>query len=219
MKHHFTLVCACALVAISAISCKSNEKKAAELIKAELYQTLYDFESYEPIETTVKKAYETAYNDFNCHQQAIETNKSMQKADEYTNAFEKAKQFMDIWEPGYYSSTYTKEQYNKYKRIFDENLEKAQEELANTKQLGLALQESIKKLNPQKQIGWVAEHRFRCKTRGGMPAIGHYRYIIDKKFKNIIFSYDTEDEEEAQIMTILIAAENGGFDKYATDEE
>ena len=52
-------------------SCKSNEDKANELVKNELSKTLYDFESYEPIETKVSEAYETAYNDTTCFRQAL----------------------------------------------------------------------------------------------------------------------------------------------------
>jgi MFS superfamily sulfate permease-like transporter len=60
----------CVIIAIiSALiftSCQSKEEKAAELIKAELSKTLYDFDSYEPIKTTVTEAYNTANNDSSC---------------------------------------------------------------------------------------------------------------------------------------------------------
>ena len=35
------------------VGCQSREEKAAELIKQEMFKTLYDFESYEPIETKI----------------------------------------------------------------------------------------------------------------------------------------------------------------------
>ena len=38
-------------------SCQSREEKVAELIKQEMFKTLYDFESYEPIETKIDSAF------------------------------------------------------------------------------------------------------------------------------------------------------------------
>ena len=43
-------------------SCKSNEEKANELIRAELSKTLYDFDSYQPVETIVKENQQQYYN-------------------------------------------------------------------------------------------------------------------------------------------------------------
>ena len=37
----------------------SKEEKAAQLINTEMSKTLYDFDSYEPIETKVTEAYQT----------------------------------------------------------------------------------------------------------------------------------------------------------------
>ena len=52
------------LVAIIAlVGCKSKEEKAAEMIKKELFKTLYDFDSYQPIETKVDSAFYSAYTD------------------------------------------------------------------------------------------------------------------------------------------------------------
>lgn len=45
------------------LGCKSKEEKAEELIKKSLFQSLYDFDSYSPIETIVKEAYEIPKND------------------------------------------------------------------------------------------------------------------------------------------------------------
>ena len=41
------------LLSFAIVGCKSNEEKAADLIKKELSKSLFDFESYSPIETTV----------------------------------------------------------------------------------------------------------------------------------------------------------------------
>ena len=44
-------------------SCQSNEEKAQELIRDNFFQTMHDFESYEPIETVVKDAKQSMYTD------------------------------------------------------------------------------------------------------------------------------------------------------------
>lgn len=47
-----------ALTAIFILSgCKSKEEKALEIIKNEMFKTLYDFESYQPIETKIDSAF------------------------------------------------------------------------------------------------------------------------------------------------------------------
>ena len=58
------------IVSIIMVSCQSKEEKAAEFIKNELSKTLYDFESYQPIETTVTEAKMTMYNDSVCWKKA-----------------------------------------------------------------------------------------------------------------------------------------------------
>ena len=43
--------------------CKSKEDKALEVIKNQMFQTLYDFESYQPIETKIDSAFLSIYTD------------------------------------------------------------------------------------------------------------------------------------------------------------
>ena len=60
------------------------------------------------------------------------------------------------------------------------------------KTLAEALKDTVANLDTSMVIGWEVFHDFRCKTRGGSPEIGHYRYIISKDFKTIILCEDTE---------------------------
>lgn len=52
-----------ATVVLVMTGCKSREEKAAELIKQEMFKTLYDFESYEPIEIKIDSAFTSIYTD------------------------------------------------------------------------------------------------------------------------------------------------------------
>ena len=45
------------LAIVSFSACKSNEQKAAALIKDYMFKNLFDYESYEPIETSIDSAY------------------------------------------------------------------------------------------------------------------------------------------------------------------
>ena len=201
-------------VAILSISCKSNEEKAAEFIKKELSKTLYDFDSYQPIETTVTEAKMTMYNDSVCWRKGAMLAYSVNKATKYIEKVEDAKQSMDIWgRPSYYSSTYSDNQYYKYKKEFEENLEKAQNALDLCKLIAAELKEDIATLDTAKVIGWEAKHRFRCKTKGGSSTIGDYRYILDKDFKSVILLEDMDDDDDSKIREALVAVVTGHFDE------
>ncbi len=212
MKSYSTILCSL-ILAISLTACKSKEQKAAELIRVELSKTLLDFNSYEPIETIVTEAYESAYNNYWCFHQAMIIAAHMKKANEYSEEMSHAKDHMEIWgAPSYYSSSYSDNQYYKYRNQVKENLDKLETEITTIQTLGQTLQDSIKVFNPDKMIGWEVKHRFRCKTRGGQAAIGDYRYIVDDQFKNILFHEDMDDDDYSSAREIIMNAENNVFD-------
>ena len=83
MKKVILLLTALSLIGLT--GCKSNEKKANELIRAELSKTLFDYESYQPIETIVKEAKNTLYN----------SQEGWKYASLFQVAFEKAKDYIE----------------------------------------------------------------------------------------------------------------------------
>lgn len=206
-------------LSMTLIACKSKEEKAAELIRERLSQTLLDFNSYEPIETVVTEAHETPYNNAACFQIALTAADHMKKAAQYAEEMSNAKDHMEIWgAPTYYSSSYSDSQYYKYKAQVVENFEKSQEEFSLFQTLGRALQDSIKILSPEKIIGWEVKHRFRCKTRGGHPAIADYRYVIDADFNNILFYEDMDEDDSSRARAIIGMAETNEFDEELLDD-
>lgn len=49
---------------VSFVSCKSHEEKIQDLIREQMFQTLYDYKSYEPIETiNIQEEFHTLQND------------------------------------------------------------------------------------------------------------------------------------------------------------
>lgn len=66
------LALATVIVAAATTSCKTEEQKATELIKQELSRVLYDFGSYEPIETVITEAKHIPINDSICANRALD---------------------------------------------------------------------------------------------------------------------------------------------------
>lgn len=211
-QSHFLFLIVLSVLTFS--SCKSKEEKAADLIKNELSKSLYDFESYEPIETTVSEAYNTAYNDSTCHQLARITAYAMKEASDAFDEANEAKEGMDIWgPPTYYSSSYSDNKYYKYKSTYEKKTEEALTAYSVFQAIGKSLEDSIKALDTSKKIGWEVKHRFRCKTRGGNYSIGDYRYVIDKDFKKVIFYDDTDEKEYKYSQDIIESAIKGDLSK------
>lgn len=193
-------------------SCMSKEEKAAQLINTEMSKTLYDFDSYEPIETKVTEAYQTAYNDTSCLKMAMAIAYGLHEVDKYIKETKSAQEFMDIWgPPSYYSSTYSDRKYYEYRDQVNNLESKMTTAMTAINYMGKSLQDSIAKLDDKKIIGWEVRHRFRCKTRGGHATIGDYRYIISADFKEILWQEDTDAEGYKTAKEMIETAIKGGF--------
>lgn len=103
--------------------CKSKEEKANELIKDDMFKVLYDFASYEPIETNIDSAFTSVYTDSIITRHAYFIKIAIEKADEYLDEMKDARKTMEIWSDGY--SSYSNSIYYEAKNKFNENLEKA----------------------------------------------------------------------------------------------
>ena len=194
------------MLAMLMVGCASNEQKAEKLIRADLEEILLDFDSYEPIKTTVKEAKQTMYNDTACRNKATVLKATMNVALEYAKQGESAKEHMDIWTPSHYSTKYARAQYAKYREEYINNMEKGQAAYDLAMVIGRELKKKIAALDTSKVIGWSVTHRFRCKNRGGDHTIGEFRYLIDSDFSKVIFSVDMEDDEEGIIEVLNHAA-------------
>lgn len=202
------------ILACTLSSCKSKEDKAELLIKNELSKTLYDFDSYEPIETTVSEANLNAYNDTTCFRLALLIAYGVEQSSKAIEEANEASERMEIWgPPTYYSSSYSDNQYYKYRDEVKEKTSEAKASLALVKSLGVTLEDSIKALDQNKVIGWDVKHRFRCRTKGGLNTIGDYRYLIDPKFKTILFQEDLDDEDYSKARDVIAEAIKGNFSK------
>lgn len=186
------------------VSCKSKEERAENLIRSELSKTLYDYDSYKPIETTVKVAKANAYNDSNCWNQAGVLAYGLSQVVDNVRDARNALEHMQIWgRPTYYSSSYSDNQYYKYKDEHEDAVAKANIAIITCNSLAETLRDSIAKLDTTQVIGWEVNHSFRCKTKGGDSEIAHYRYVISKNFKTVILREDTESKKDKDIHDAL----------------
>ena len=202
------LVLVAVIVAFTVTSCKSKEEKAAELIKQELSQVLYDFESYDPIVTLVTEAKDIPTNNYNCILKANTAVERSEWVDEHLKDVTSARKRMNYWgPPTRYSSSYSDSKYYENKsdyvcamkiaNIYINSYNSAIDDLDT-------MMKNMKNTNPSETIGYNVEHGFRCRTKGGLWTIAHYRFVTDKKFKRIIFIDETGDATD-----LIKSAQNG----------
>ena len=205
----------CILLCIITLnSCKSKEEKALEIIKNEMFKTLYDFESYEPIETNIDSSFSSLYTDTTILRRGYMIAALLDQSDEYIEKIEDAKSTMEIWSDSY--SSYSRNRYNEAKEEFDENLEKAIFVLDIVKSQSDTIR-NIANNYVSEFNGWKVSHKFRCKTKGGNPTIGNYTYIFDKDMKSIIYREDIDDEDLNRVKKLIKEAIENKDDNSETN--
>ena len=199
------LVLAAVIVAVTVTSCKSKEEKAAELIKQELSHVLYDFGSYEPIETVVTEAKHIPINDSACVNKALDAIAYHELVIEYAKDGKSALE-MCIWgSPSRYSTSH-------YEFVYA--VKKANTCIKKYNSSIDDLKIMMKNTNPSETIGYNVEHTFRCKSKDGIWSIEHYRFIVDKKIKKIIFYVDEDKKDE--ISDFIKSVQNNTKEKVDT---
>lgn len=91
MKTNLTLFFVAILLGLSLVQCKSNEEKALELIHEQMFKTLFDFESYQPVETKIDSAFHTPYNDSLNLTYAVFCSVARERFDDYLKKSRKCK--------------------------------------------------------------------------------------------------------------------------------
>ena len=203
-----TLLLVFAIVSFSA--CKSNEQKAAALIKDYMFKNLFDYESYEPIETSIDSAYNQPMMNSQILALAFDSVEKEKEAEEHHEEYEDASRTRDIWSGGW--SSYSTREYNKARKKAIEELiasiEGTRASVRNLKQI-----KSMADTLSSGFIGWSAIHSFRCNTQGGNKTIGNYLFIFDKRFKTFLKVFDAHDED------LVAAIDKIGTAQAMTDEQ
>lgn len=179
------------LAIVSFSACKSNEQKAAALIKDYMFKNLFDYESYEPIETSIDSAYNQPMMNSQILALAFDSVEKEKEAEEHHKEYEDASRTRDIWSGGWFS--YSTREYNKARKKAIEliaSIEGTRASVRNLKQI-----KSMADTLSSGFIGWSAIHSFRCNTQGGNKTIGNYLFIFDKSLKTILNVFDAHDED------------------------
>lgn len=200
------------VVSMISLSCSSKNDKADRLIKERMSKTLYDFASYDPIETIITEAKASLYTDTTCWLMGNILYYIAEQAIKYKDQVIEAKEYMDIWEPSsYYSSSYSDSKYEKYKSEYLDAKANFLTAMDFCKKISDTLRDKVSQLDGSKTVGWEVVHKFRCKTKGGYATIGNYRFVIDKKFKHILIEEDMDSDESNEKRTVFNAFLNEDY--------
>lgn len=194
-----------ALSALIFVGCKSREEKAAELIKQDMFKTLYDFESYEPIETKIDSAFTSIYTDTLALLYANGANIIFENMDNAKTEYENARSTMEIWSDSY--TSLGRDKFNEAKQVVDNYLPQIDKALNQIEETYANIRNRNDKIG-RSFIGWQAKHKFRCKTKGGNFDIGNYLYVFDRNFSRIISVNDLDNKDTHQLSEIINDALN-----------
>lgn len=189
------------LVCASFLGCQSRDAKISKLIKDEMFKTLYDFESYEPIETSkIDSVFTTIYTDSIVIEQAVKIIATMKISEDYIEEAEEHSRTIEIWEDSYSSTGRRK--VNNARDELREILSKLEKSIKIVEEA----QGIIKKESENFEsdfIGWSVTHKFRCKSKGGNFDLGTYKYVFDPKLEKILYTVDLDSEENEKINSII----------------
>lgn len=181
-------------------ACSSNEHKANKLIKQYMFESLYDYKSYEPTKTIVEPLKPELYFDEEVIEYAKTGIKNAEDGTRLKEEVEQAEDDMEFAASLYYSSLQDNYHYKKAKKQYEEAktaLDYAERETLVCVYNVLAIHEELELTPSNENLGWKVTHKFRCKNRGGNIALGEYIFLIDNEFKEILNVYDTDDYEYA----------------------
>lgn len=200
MKHLYFRVAALLLSVATIVACGSRERKADKLISDYFYKTLYDFESYQPVETTVDSMFISPVFDTKCRDAALlglEAHNLYKKAQDDVD---EAVSTMQIWSGGW--DSYSRNRFNEAREKADNSLKEASRQLRAYYEQQLAIKDIANGLGNE-FAGWYVTHTYRCKSKGGMALLSKDVFLIDPKCKEVIFHFDTEDPEEAELQEFI----------------
>lgn len=176
------------------IGCKSREERALETIRDAMFKTLPDFESYEPVETTIDSLKNDRYGDTLVTKLVLKMRLMDGVIEEFDKDYKEAKRIFNIWDDPrmyHYSSFALNKRNNAYNEMRTALIGKEATENVRDSYLDTLL--ILEQNHTGELYGWRVHHKFRCKTKDGGPTLCDYVYFMDKKCETILWRFD-EDE-------------------------
>lgn len=193
------------------LSCQSNEEKAQELIRKEFFQTLNDFDSYEPIKTVVKEAKKSATTDPECFAAADLLTELLNNAFDITKEMRTSLDHMELWVDSYTAQGERK--YNEYKKEFAGQKEQVVKNIKTQHIVLEKLKNSVTNMDTTIVVGWEIYHRFRCKDNTGQSFVKDYRFVATESFDKILIKEDATVAKYEKIRKIINEVISGEYEK------
>lgn len=194
------------VIAILFTACKSKEDKAQEVIKTELFKTLDDYSSYEPIETKVDSFFTSIYDDPRISDWGAMFGIMLRNAEKSSEQLKSAEVDMKIWQGS--SSLFGLNKYADAHREYNRIKEEGQSFLKIMGELSDSIKVKKGTLSIHEFIGWKVNHKFRSKNKEGNFVISDQIYIFDKEMKEIIDEYDLQDNDQMKSRVLIDIALN-----------
>lgn len=160
-------------------------------------QILVDFESYQPVKTTVDSAFVSVYTDPVITEAAHELTDLAAKRKDVDADYDFARQSVSIWQDHW--DAYSREQHNQAISELNEfrsQLNDIDEDMAEQKEI---IRNRAKEIKEGAFYGWTIHHRFRCKTADGETLTLNDAIIVaDSLMENIygVFIVEGDDKYE-----------------------
>ena len=181
------------IIAVFVAACsQSPEQKAEVLIKDSLKKSLYKPDTYKPVETKVDSAF-TPYDDPKVIEEVAKFLKLTNDAMSLEEDMKDYKSRMAMWS-GPYMSAFSKNEYNEAKEKYESNNKALEKQLEKIKE---SIQKLSSMVNGKKDfIGYKVTHNYRADNNAGSTLIGNTVFIIDKEFKEVLYSMELDEYEE-----------------------
>jgi len=183
--------------------CSTKEEKIENLIKDYVFKNLYDISSYEPIETKIDSAYYNVYIDSTTLHYAYLLNENIKKVHEYVEKGNRLQKELDFELSWINISPSSKKKAEALLIDIRANVDSVKKYNPRLKEFQELIKERSTKLPTKEFIGWLAQHKFRCKTKGGNYDIGNYIFVVDKDIEKIMYQFDNDDNELAEIAKLI----------------
>ena len=176
-------------VSIFFTACKSKEEKAEILAKQAMKGVIANYETYEPIETTIDSAFAPVMTPENYEFIAQIPNLTRSYA-ECQEAAKNAKITMDIFSDSEYSSH--QETYKDAKEKYEKNSQR----VAEIENMMRNFYSKVEKLSKEKPVfnGYKVHHKYRFVNDNDKKEIGEFLFLMDEDLTEVKAKLDLNDE-------------------------
>jgi hypothetical protein len=166
--------------------CKSREEKVNELIKKEMYNTLYDYESYQPIENVIDSAF-NVYNDSIMLKLAEAFPLVLKQKEEKESEIRWRNNPLSWKWVSIFGKRAVQDRFEEIGELYKGFVADS----ALCEKISRSIYSRADSLCNE-VIGWEVKHKYRSRDKEGVFDIRTNVYVFDKKFKQILSARSLE---------------------------